>query len=380
MCCNIFILSPKDTDIFEIQFGYDFSKRYIKKNMQDQINFISGDERLKDLPITEKIVFFVFDNTCVPSIFVKDALIDVINSGYELATCVTNETDNTHQQAEIPYMYYNMGTFYEVAEIMFNRGKKIRSVDQIDPFLFAVNTDSIDPDIPVKNIPDLPLKKGIAQNVLVHRFGENLFLSPRDDLIPFVPDECKKILDIGCARGGFGKNLKIHKKGIEITGIELSPSLAEDAKKHYNRVIVQDVMEVDLEDKFDLVVCGDLIEHVYDPWKLLKKIHFWLRPGGYFLACVPNIGHWSAARDLLNGKFEYILLGLLCVGHIRFFTQESLKEMLMESGFEIKTFHKNIFPPTPEGEKFISRIKDESLGDIESLKTFSYTFVAKKSC
>ncbi len=377
---DVFLLKPEDTDVFEIKFGYDFSKKYIEKNMQCKIKMLTGKEKLRDLNIDTDIAFFIFDPTSIPSIYVRNGLTKIINSGYKIATCVTNETNNKEQQAKTPYIYHNISTFNEVAEIIFKNGSDITTTEKIDPFLFAVDVNAIDLEVRVKDIPGLSLPKAVSKNILVHRFGENIFFSSRDDLIPFVPDNSKKILDIGCGMGGFGKNLKQHKKEIEITGIELARSLAKHANKYYNRVIVVDVLNVELDDKFDLIVCADLIEHVYDPWKLLKKINSWLMPDGYLLSCVPNIGHWSIVKDLLEGKFEYILVGLLCVGHIRFFTEESLKDMLHSSGFTIDLWHKNTYPPTPEGENFLRTIKGLSIGNIDGLNTFSFIFRAKKTC
>jgi len=373
---RVFLLKPYKTNIFELDFGVKFCQRQIKDLWECEIEFISEQTRIGELNKKQDTLFFILDPLCVPSKNTKDLLESALNKGYDLVVPVSNESDFKFQRANVPFIYHNLTTFCELAEIMSSK-TEIISADQVDPFLFAVKNNSLKKDIKIIDIPTLSLKKGIVKGALVHRF-KDVFSAPRDDLIALIPEGVKKVLDIGCAQGGLGKNLKKKKKDIEITGIELSPVLAKEANLVYDKVIVDDVEKIDINDKFDLVICGDIVEHLYNPWQILVKINKWLKKDGYFIGCVPNVGHWSIVKDLLEGRFEYIPIGLLCVGHIRFFTEKSLKQMLNEAGFAIELWHKQKFPPSPQGEIFLEKIKNLQLGDMDSLTTFSFNFRVRK--
>jgi len=373
---RVFLLKPHKTNIFELDFGFKFCQRQIEDLWKCEIEFISEQTKIGDLDKREDVLFFILDPLCVPSKNTKNLLKLALNKGYDLVVPMSNESHLEIQTARLPFIYHNLSTFCEMAEIMSSE-TEIIPADQVDPFLFAVKNNSLKKDIKIIDIPTLPLKKGIVKGALVHR-SIDVFSAPRDDLIALIPEGIKKVLDIGCAQGGLGKNLKKKKRDIEITGIELSPVLAEKATLVYDKVIIGDVEKVDINDIFDLVICGDIIEHLYNPWQILVKINKWLKKDGYFIGCVPNVGHWSIVKDLLEGRFEYIPAGLLCVGHIRFFTEKSLKEMLNEAGFAIDLWHKQKFPPSPQGEIFLEKIKNLQLGDLDSLTTFSFNFRARK--
>lgn len=87
--------------------------------------------------------------------------------------------------------------------------------------------------------------------------------------------------------------------------------------------------------KFDYIVAADLLEHLYEPWNVLKKAVYMLKDGGSILISVPNIANNALVLDLFNGKFEYRPLGLLDNTHIRFFTRSSLKKIVEEAGLMI---------------------------------------------
>jgi len=164
---------------------------------------------------------------------------------------------------------------------------------------------------------------------------------------------------------------------IKITGIELNFNLAKKAKHIYSHVIVGDIEQINIKKRYDLINCGDIIEHLYNPWEIMQNIYRWLTPKGYLIGSVPNISYWSTVKDLLNGKFEYIPAGLLCVGHIRFFTEQGIIDLLKDVGFKIDIWRPQIVPPTPKGSIFIQNM--ETLGfDVRSLSTYSFLFRAKK--
>jgi SAM-dependent methyltransferase len=125
-----------------------------------------------------------------------------------------------------------------------------------------------------------------------------------------------------------------------VTGIELDPEAARRAERYCERVIVGDVEHLDVEGEldessFDVVVFGDVLEHLKDPLAALKRLRFALQPEGYVVASIPNVAHGSVRLALLRGRFRYRSLGLLDETHLRFFTRESVEQLFEDGGFMI---------------------------------------------
>src|SRR5215211_2020762 len=148
----------------------------------------------------------------------------------------------------------------------------------------------------------------------------------------------KRVLDIGCANGDLAEVLA--ERGCEVTGIEIDPEAARQAEERCERVTVGDVENLDLsgeldEESFDVVLFGDVLEHLKDPLQTLKRLKSFLRAEGYAVASIPNVAHGSVRLALLQGKFQYSSLGLLDDTHLRFFTRESVEQLFTEAGFLI---------------------------------------------
>lgn len=162
---------------------------------------------------------------------------------------------------------------------------------------------------------------------------EKKFLS---DLIPNGPNV---VMDLGCASGRLGRKLLELRKAQEVVGVEIFESAASEAALHYEKVHVGDIedMDLDYQGHFDVVICGDILEHLKEPSKIIKKIHGWLKDEGQLLCCVPNIRYWRVWRDVvLRGDFEYASEGILDQTHLRFFTRRSFERMLETAGFRVE--------------------------------------------
>lgn len=90
----------------------------------------------------------------------------------------------------------------------------------------------------------------------------------------------------------------------------------------------------DLENA-DHIIFADVLEHLHDPWRVLKEATKLLKPDGTILLSIPNVSHNSVIIDLLNGNFEYRELGLLDSTHIRFFTRKTLLSMIGDVGLKL---------------------------------------------
>jgi SAM-dependent methyltransferase len=124
---------------------------------------------------------------------------------------------------------------------------------------------------------------------------------------------------------------------------------AEEARRHLEQVLVSDLEDADLvaefgRDSFDVVVFGDVLEHLRDPMHVLRQARPLLRRGGYVVISTPNIAHGDVRLALLSGRFNYTKVGILDDTHVRFFTRDSLVASLHDAGFVLTDLRRSIAP------------------------------------
>lgn len=163
---------------------------------------------------------------------------------------------------------------------------------------------------------------------------------PRREMRPFVPGTARRLLDVGCGAGAFAAGLKAERPGLEVWGVEMDPEAAGRAAGVLDRVLVGDaeaVLPRLAQERFDCIVLNDVLEHVWEPERLLARLRPLLAVGGRVVASVPNIRHFSAVADLvLRGKWEYTEEGILDRTHVRFFTRASLPGLFAGGGFVLE--------------------------------------------
>ena len=162
--------------------------------------------------------------------------------------------------------------------------------------------------------------------------------SEREDIIALIPDDAKRILDIGCGFGLMGKRIKEKRRSAEVIGLEAEPDAADVAKKNLDMLIVGDVESMKLPFEhgyFDCIVYGEILEHLKNPWQVLKGHSIYLKKGGLCIASMPNISHYSIIEGLLKDRWDYRDSGILDRTHLRFFTIGGIREMFLDAGYEI---------------------------------------------
>lgn len=148
----------------------------------------------------------------------------------------------------------------------------------------------------------------------------------------------KEVLDVGTATGFVAEALA--KRGCKVTGIEAVPEAASRAKEHCERVLVGDIESMDLDEllegeAFDVIIFGDVLEHLKEPSRTLERMLPFLKPEGYVVASIPNIAHGSVRLALLQGDFDYRPKGLLDNTHLRFYTRQSIEELFRDAGYAL---------------------------------------------
>jgi methionine biosynthesis protein MetW len=181
-----------------------------------------------------------------------------------------------------------------------------------------------------------------AQLVAVHGLSDSHRL-----LAAAVPDG-SRVLDVGCATGYLAAELT--RSGCAVTGVEPDPEAAAAAREQCEAVVQGDVedaacrAELEALERFDAIVCGDVLEHLRDPWQALAFLASLLAPGGRVVVSVPNIAHWTGRRALLRGRFDYAPHGLFDVTHLRFFTRPSAHALVAGAGLRVVS---EAFAPAP---------------------------------
>ncbi len=161
---------------------------------------------------------------------------------------------------------------------------------------------------------------------------------PRTDLIELIPNGTRRILDVGCGVGKTGQLLR--DKGFEeIFGVEVDPRAAQQAKPFYKEVIIGNVDKDILpfgKGFFDCILYGDVLEHLRDPWKVLREHRDHLSEEGVIICSIPNIRYYKILLPLiLQGRWNYEDIGILDRGHLRFFTLKTIEDLFQEAGFRI---------------------------------------------
>ena len=147
-----------------------------------------------------------------------------------------------------------------------------------------------------------------------------------------------RVLDVGCATGYLAAELS--RRGCTVVGFEVDPASAALAEASCEAVVVGDIeSEADREripGEFDVILLGDVLEHLKDPWEALPAMRSLLAPGGVVVASIPNVAASPVRLSLLRGSFEYTETGLLDRTHLRFFTRASVRDLVHSAGFVVE--------------------------------------------
>jgi methionine biosynthesis protein MetW len=162
------------------------------------------------------------------------------------------------------------------------------------------------------------------------------------------------LLDIGCGRGTLGAMILAQRPNMRIYGTELTPASIEEATQVGITIVTKDVTTgISLPDEsVDVVVMGEIIEHLVDPDAVVDEVHRVLRPGGQLIVTTPNIASWTnrlvlalgiqplftetSTRKKYGRRFRFLGQGSTVMqGHLRLFTLSALTEMLEDLGFAI---------------------------------------------
>jgi len=181
------------------------------------------------------------------------------------------------------------------------------------------------------------------------------------DLLRVIPLTAERIIEVGCSSGALAREYKKINPRAHYVGIDIAREFETLAARHCDRVEIVDIETIpdgEFGTRFDADcwIFGDSLEHLRDPWRVLRNVRRSLRAYGCVVMCVPNMQHWSIQARLCAGLFRYESSGLLDRTHLRFFTHATLLETVRDCGFIVAEEFRRIFDE-PQRDAFLPYIR-----------------------
>ena len=171
------------------------------------------------------------------------------------------------------------------------------------------------------------------------------FTNSRKDIIQLLKKNPEsKILEIGAGGGDTLIEIKLRGLASEVWGVELfSLPNSNQKDESIDRFFISNIeKEFDFLPKnyFDAILCGDVLEHLVDPWTVVSQLTECLKIGGVFISSIPNIRIRSAFSKIYwKGDFSYTDAGTFDKTHLRFFCKKNMIELFSSERLQVvKTF------------------------------------------
>ena len=164
-----------------------------------------------------------------------------------------------------------------------------------------------------------------------------LFPPEASDLLRRIPLSARTILDVGCGDGTLLGAYRPLNPKARLLGLDLDPNAASLAAARLDEVAATDAeagaLPFDLPDGIDCIIYDGILEHLRDPWALIRRHAEVLSPDGIMLICVPNAEYWRFADQLLRGSRQREGLADSAGQHL--FSLESMREQLARTGLTL---------------------------------------------
>jgi len=211
--------------------------------------------------------------------------------------------------------------------------------------------------------------------------SDSYFVITREEMGPFVSRTAEKIIEFGCGNGAFGKFIK-SKINCFYEGVEPMSEFAELAKINLDKIncttveyFIENIKINGSNHKYDVIVFNDVLEHLIDPYEVIKNIKVILNFNGTVVASIPNFLNYNSVIDIFRTKdFKYTDGGILDRTHFHFFTKKSIIRMFEEAGYQIVKIEG--INQTVNSIKF-KLLNFISFGHFEEYKYLQYAIVVK---
>jgi 2-polyprenyl-3-methyl-5-hydroxy-6-metoxy-1,4-benzoquinol methylase len=312
--------------------------------------------------VNAEFVLVIADPLLLPAPLLGQRLAALLGDAFA-AVPVSNEAEHPKQRITAPVPYVTLRELETTADVIAREnGDAVERVtwDASDPGAFVCRTSSLSIKTRMRQVLNGQTVV-IARGVYVHRWS-SMRGQARLDLLDRISPDAKSILEFGCGEAPLGAALKARQR-CRVVGIELDPKAAAIARKRIDDVYEGDAREIVsiLGERFDWMIGGDIVEHLDEPWSFLSDLRHISAPGGHLLLSLPNLANASVVNDLLHGRFDYVYMGLTCVGHLRFFTRRTIEEMLTIAGWRVESIEAQAVILSPAAEELINKLTNAGI-------------------
>lgn len=162
----------------------------------------------------------------------------------------------------------------------------------------------------------------------------------RPDVLSLVPEGARNVLDVG---GGIGASSAFLKTTGKVSSAVVIDLVADNCLPEIDAAYSGSLEDPALLEKvrqeqggFDVILCLDVLEHLSDPWEIIRQCHSLLNPGGVIVASIPNIRNYRVLIPLIfQGRFNYAERGLLDKTHLRWFVRDTAIALMTSSGLKL---------------------------------------------
>lgn len=213
---------------------------------------------------------------------------------------------------------------------------------------------------------------------------KDYFTGTRIDLIQLLPNNPEqKVLEIGAGGGDTITYIKKNNLAKEVMGLELFeiPN-SNQSNPAIDKFVLGNIEQMDVpaeENYFDVIICGDVLEHLIDPWAVVEKLTKYLKVGGVMIASLPNVREMNTLIKIaVLGDFRYKEEGgVLDKTHLRFFCKKNIIDLLttakLKPVYNCPSFKYN---PSQKSRKIMNML---TLGLFQNFLTFQHLVISKKT-
>lgn len=191
-----------------------------------------------------------------------------------------------------------------------------------------------------------------------------------------------KVLELGAGGCDTIAYMKAHELAKEVTGLELFKiEGSNQTNPLVDKFIQADVANLEQlnlpQNYYDLIICGDILEHVFDPWSVAAAARKLLTDDGILICSIPNIRFFKTMKKIfLDGDFKYEKEGILDLTHIRFFAKKNILELFNRAGYKLVSIEPSYQHTATEKKRKV--INAFTLGLFKDVLAFQYFIVVKK--
>lgn len=142
------------------------------------------------------------------------------------------------------------------------------------------------------------------------------------------------VLDIGAGAGAF--SLRLFDNGYKVSALDINPEEWKLKEIEFLELDINKGISNSVNKTFDSACCLEVIEHIENPWELLRDIRKIVKEDGYLLLSTPNItSFWSRMYFLRKGYFHQFMPYDVDYGHINPITIHELQLIAKNTGWEV---------------------------------------------